>query len=278
MIELRPSAQLAEVRAVLIELARQVSDIRGAGGTPLDRLNAWRDWSARAPALARTQLSDKSVQEAVLGTRYAMLQTLSPSDYGSSLSSLIDTELQVRLDHLSEALNEVEAFAASWGSGRIAVLLDTNVLLAAGPRVAKIEWDSVLNSTYSSAAFAIPIQVVEELDRLKDRGSNETRTNARFALKWIDELDLHGDYPRPFGTKAPNTTIRVWVDENDRVPLAEVDRDIIDRAQQLAPFTKRTVIASMDRSMVLRARTYGLTAALLTEEDIPPRAEMPAPS
>ena len=200
-----------------------------------------------------------------------MLQALSPSEYGSSLASLIDTELQLRRDRLSEALGEVEAYAASWGPGRLVVVLDTNVLLAAGPRVARIDWDSVLNSTFSSAVFTIPIQVVEELDRLKDRGSAEVRSNARFVLKWLDELDLHGDHSKLFGTTAHNTAIRVWVDDNDRVPLAEVDRDIIDRTQQLMPYAKRIVIVSMDRSMILRARTYGLETALLSDEDIPPR-------
>jgi hypothetical protein len=51
-----------------------------------------------------------------------------------------------------------------------------------------------------------------------------------------------------------------------------VDRDIIDRAQQLVPYTKKTVIASMDRSMVLRARAYGLSAVLVDDDHIPARA------
>lgn len=70
-----------------------------------------------------------------------------------------------------------------------------------------------------------------------------------------------------------SATIRVWVDDNDRVPLAEVDRDIIDRALQLQPYMKRTVIASMDRSMVFRARTYGLTAVPVGDEYPPPRSD-----
>lgn len=72
-------------------------------------------------------------------------------------------------------------------------------------------------------------------------------------------------------TTSPDTTIRVWVDENRRVPLAEVDRDIIERVVHLQPFTPGTIVVSMDRSMVFRARTNGLQASLLSDSDIPPR-------
>jgi rRNA-processing protein FCF1 len=259
------------VRGLLTTLMRQVSDIRGSGGSALDRLNQWRDWSAQALPLGRLHLTRDSLQEVVLGGRFMLLQTLAPADYGPMLSSLIDTELQVRLDQLGEAIQELDQIRDSWKPGRLAVILDTNVLLAAGPRVTKIKWDAVLGRSISHAAFAIPIQVVEELDRLKDRGSNGVRGDAAHALRWIDDLSLSGDLPVAFETGAPNTTIRVWVDENERVPLAEVDRDIIDRAQQLRPIVNDVVIASMDRSMVLRAKSYDLMAVLLTEGNIPAR-------
>lgn len=217
-------------------------------------------------------MTERSIRETVLGPHYAMLQSLASSGYGPGLAALIDPEISTRYEELVEALKELDAAAASWGSDRMAIILDTNVLLAAGPRVAKIDWDKVLSDGLGRAVFTIPIQVVEELDRLKDRGPDKQRDQARYALKWLDSLSLYGDRSEPFETTSPSTTIRVWVDENNRVPLAEVDRDIIDRALQLAPFTKKTVIASMDRSMVMRARTYGLAAALLEEDDIPTRS------
>lgn len=139
-------------------------------------------------------------------------------------------------------------------------------------RLAKIAWDDLLNEITRKAAFVVPIQVVEELDRLKDRGNAEPRSKARVALRWLGELLESGNVPRPLKVETSpgsEASIQVWVDENDRAPLAEVDRDIIDRTLQLQPYTEKTVIASMDRSMVLRTRTYGLTAVLIANEDIP---------
>ncbi|MBD8024601.1 hypothetical protein [Microbacterium gallinarum] len=62
------------------------------------------------------------------------------------------------------------------------------------------------------------------------------------------------------------------MDHNERIPLAEVDRDTIDRAVQLAPYGRKVIVASMDRSMVFRSRTFGLNAVLIAEDQIPERA------
>jgi len=241
---------------------------------PGARLSAWRTWSSLAVGHTRTQLTDRSIRRVVLGDQFALLHNIEASNYGPGLNFLIDAEIDTRLGVLDQAIKHIDDTIRSWGYGTIAVILDTNVVLAAGPRIARISWDDVLNEITRKAAFVVPIQVVEELDGLKDRGSEEARGNARFALKWLSEILNSGNTPRPFRvetSKDSEATIQVWVDDNDRVPLAEVDRDIIDRALQLQPFTKKTVIASMDRSMVFRARTYGLSAVLLTEDDIPKR-------
>lgn len=57
------------------------------------------------------------------------------------------------------------------------------------------------------------------------------------------------------------------------MPLAEVDRDIIDRAGQLKPYVSETFIASMDQSMIFRARAYGLNAVRIERDHIPPRED-----
>jgi len=224
-------------------------------------------------ALAHWQFSERSVRQVILGTQFAMLQSLAVADYGPGLSMLIGAEIENRLGELNRAVKEIEDTQAAWGRDRLAIILDTGVLLNAGPRIAKIHWDDVLNSITRTAAFVIPIQVVEELDHQKLNRNGELRTNAAFALKWLGQLVDAGNRLIPFPADDSSSTLRVWVDENDRVSLSEVDRDIIDRALQIKPFTRRTVVASMDQSMVFRARAYGLDACLLTESDIPPRSD-----
>ncbi len=202
-----------------------------------------------------------------------MLQSLAVADYGPGLSMLVGAEIGTRLGELNRAIKEIEDTQAAWGRDRLAIILDTGVILRAGPRIAKIGWDDVLNTITRTAAFVIPIQVVEELDRQKLNRNGELRTNAAFALKWLGQFVDAGNRPMPFPADDSSSTLRVWVDDNDRVPLPEVDRDIIDRALQIKPFTKRTVIASMDQSMVFRSRAYSLDACLVSESDIPPRSE-----
>lgn len=274
MIELRTGAQPAAAREALEDLKRELLNTRGTAPSAEVRLSEWRKWSSLAPARARAHLTDQSIRQVILGPQFAMLQNIAARDYGPGLHFLIDAEIETRLLELEAAIKQIEDTIRLWGYGRIAVILDTTVVLAAGPRVAKISWDEVLNGISRKTAFVVPIQVVEELDGLKDRGNAEARSNARFALKWLSDILDSGNSPRPFRlekTQDSEATILVWVDDNGRVPLAAVDRDIIDCAQQLQPFTKKTVIASMDRSMVFRARTDGLSAALLTGDHIPER-------
>lgn len=271
MIELRRNTAPTDVISLLRDLAREVSNLRAAGGAGIDTLNAWRTWSATALTRSQLLLTNDSVRHLVLGFPFSQLQTLAPADYGPGLAHLVDAELQTRVIELEDAATSVESILAGWERSRLAVVVDTNVLLAAGPRFVQIDWDGVLRRISRGAAFAVPIQVVEELDRLKDRGSGEHRANARHALSWLDEVVGIDGGSRPLETTSPDTTIRVWVDENGRVPLAEVDRDIIERVVHLQPFTRGTIVVSMDRSMVFRARTNGLQASLLSDSDIPPR-------
>jgi len=244
----------------------------------VDRLNAWRSWSASAPAHARAHFTERSIRDVMLGAQFEMLQTMAVADYGSGLSFLIDAEIDARLQALDLATHQLDEEVHRWGRGRLAIVLDTNVLIAAGPRTAKIRWDDVMNRTTRTANFVVPIQVVEELDRLKDRGPDQTRNNARVALRWLGDLFQFGDHPAKLiaGDADSNATIRVWVDDNERVPLAEVDRDIIDRAGQLQPYVSETFIASMDQSMIFRARAYGLNAVQIESDHIPPREDATA--
>ncbi|KTR52015.1 hypothetical protein NS359_07955 [Curtobacterium oceanosedimentum] len=202
-----------------------------------------------------------------------MLHEVAPAIHGAGLAALIDSELSELRDRIAQAKAEIEEALDYWGHQAVAVLLDTNLLMHAGPRLARIDWDALLRQPTSNVAFTIPIVAVEELDKLKLNRNSETRSRAAYALKWLRHLLADVPTPRPFETQAPGTTLRVWVDDNYRLPLPEPDRDIIDRAQQLALMTKRTVIASMDQSMILRARAYGVDAVLVTEEDIPARSE-----
>lgn len=241
------------------------------GFEPATRLAGWRAWSPAAAVRARAHLAEPAVRSIVVGEQFSALHTLSPTGDTAGLGALIDAELGERTARLTAAIAELKLAEDQWGRDTTAVIIDTNLLMRAGPRLARVNWDRLLRAKPVGAAFVIPIQVIEELDDLKLNRNGEIRANATYALKWLMETLPTGGDAAPFEIGSRNTTIRVWVDDNNRVPLPGTDRDIIDRAMQLQPFATRTVIASMDQSMVFRAVHYGLEAILLQDDDVPER-------
>lgn len=193
---------------------------------------------------------------------------------------MINAELQLRVETLTATITGIEEFQRSLRD--LVIVIDTSVMMNAGPRAAKIVWDDVVNKIPRRASFVVPIRVVEELDSLKDRGSADQKSNARHALKWLSDT-MGGHAARvPFppeieksdsepGTPAGDASLRVLVDDLSRVALVDGDREIIDRARQLRPYTERVILVTMDLAMTFRARALGLDAVRLPHEQIPKR-------
>lgn len=200
-------------------------------------------------------------------------------------NELIDAELDTRARGLADAADELELEWSKWHSGQgTAIILDTNVLMEYGTRVRLVDWHDLADLTYRPPVMVlIPIQVIEELDVLKDRGNdNQKRATARAVLRWLDtSFPLGQDSVRMTGAGVPDgegATLRVWVDDVDRVPMPRADADIIDRVLDLRAFTARTLLVSQDRSMQLRARASGIDARHLQRVWVPeePTTEKPA--
>ncbi|WIE68476.1 PIN domain-containing protein [Curtobacterium sp. MCLR17_054] len=279
MIKLRAGVDVQQVIATLRDLSRSLSNIRGRGGVTPRRMYEWRVWSADAIRRASLLLPERELERVVLGSRFTMLHSTDPNN------ALIDAELDTRARALVDAADELELEWSKWHSGQgTAIILDTNVLMEYGTRVRLVDWHDLADLTYRPPVVVlIPIQVVEELDVLKDRGSdNQKRATARAVLRWLDtSFPLGQDSIHMTGAGVPDgegATLRVWVDDVDRVPMPRADADIIDRVLGLRGFTARTLLISQDRSMQLRARTSGIDARHLPRARVPdePTTEQPA--
>lgn len=280
MIVLHPDAKAPEAIAQLRDLRSKLEGIRGSGASAQELLNRWREWSAQALLRGANILSGTSTSRLLLGEQFELLHLVSYRDQAPTIASLIDAELQLRIDTLNASISEIESFQRSLSD--LVIVIDTSVMMNAGPRVAAIDWDDVVNAITRRASFVVPIRVVEELDSLKDRGSADQKSNARHALKWLSDT-MGGRAARvPFppkveksdsepGTPAGEANIRVLVDDLTRVALLDGDRDIIDRALQLKPYTQRAILVTMDLAMTFRARALGLEAVQLPHELIPKR-------
>ncbi|WP_270352059.1 PIN domain-containing protein [Microbacterium testaceum] len=279
-IELHPEKKAADALVQLRELKSKLESIRGSGASPQDLLNRWREWSAQALLQEANILSGAGTQRLLLGKQFELLHLVSYRDQAPTIASLINTELQLRIDTLNASISEIEEFQRSLSD--LVIVIDTSVMMNAGPRVAAIKWDDVVNAITREASFVVPIRVVEELDGLKDRGSADQKNTARHALKWLSDT-MGGRATRvPFppeieksdsepGRSAGEANIRVLVDDLSRVALVDGDRDIIDRALQLRPYTERVILVTMDLAMTFRARALGLEAVRLPHDQIPKR-------
>lgn len=222
-----------------------------------------------------SSLSASALRKHVRGEHYELLQSLDPASYGDQLMWLIDTETRTRIDALTADAEELDQVVSRWTrDGRsVALVLDTNVLLTFGEHLMRARWyDLIQRRSNLPLSLVVPIQVVEELAGLKDRGSGETRTLARLSLKWLDGLfgaGYHDETLEAVGTAFGRLTFRLLVDDLDRVPLPRADAEIIDRAIALKPFTEEVTIVSEDRSMRFRAKAAGLGATPLPFRIVP---------
>lgn len=272
MLSLLPSATVNQTVATLHELELDLATHLGSSTDPTDRLNRWRRWSSRAALVARPYLPPSEIDRVLLGPRFSLLASLDPAAYGPGLDPLVSGEMLARQAELQDALTSLDAEWMRWDQGRAsALILDTNVLMEYGERISAVDWGAAVDVLTESLVLAVPVQVVGELDGLKDRGSSEQRAQARRALRWFDERFRDGGLDVPVdGSRAKSPTLRVWVDELHRVPLATVDADILDRATGLLPMVRRLLVVTQDRSMQFRARALGLEAAPLLRTHVPP--------
>jgi hypothetical protein len=280
MIELHPDAKAPEAFAQLRDLRSKLEGIRGSGASPQELLNRWREWSAQALLQGASILSGASTSRLLLGDHFELLHLVSLRDQVPTIASLINTELQLRIETLTATITAIESLQRSLSD--LVIVIDTSVMMNAGPRLAKIDWDDVVNAITRQASFVVPIRVVEELEGLKDRGSAAQRSNARHALKWLSSTlgNATEQVPFPPGVEKSDThasapagdaNIRVLVDDLARVALVDGDRDIIDRALQLKPYTDRVILVTMDNAMTFRAGALALEAILLDDDQIPER-------
>ena len=292
VVHLKPGATAPAAIAALKEASRTASNILGAGGASIDRLNAYRPWSSQQLRALAAHVTADSLDDLLATRRYWTLQSLEPAAYGvPALGDLVDLELSARIDALDEAAQSLSSRMDRWSSWRgqgipgaphHAVVLDTNVLLRHAHELIEIEWSRGLDILpHVTIALGIPMVVVDELDRLKDSNASmfidgekqATRTLARRALKSLDTV-FRGGYldwlVRQQGTTGANSFADLhailMVDDPNQTRLGDADLEIIDQAVRLRPFTADVALATYDQAMIFRARSAGLKAFKPTEE------------
>lgn len=292
MVQLKPGTTAPAGIAALEDASRSANNIVGAGGVPIDRLNAYRPWSSQQIRALSHHLTTSAVDELVATRRYWLLQSLDPIAYGlPAIGELVDLELAECIAAIDQAAAELRNQARAWsewrglnidGSPFHAVVLDTNVLLRHSESLIDIPWNVGLNVfPHVTIALGVPMVVVEELDRLKDSNGAmyvgdeklAVRTLARQALRTLDRVFQAGYLnwqirQRRRGEDRLYGELHaiLMIDDLHHARLADADLEIIDQAIRLRPFTAEVALATYDQAMIFRARSTGLKAFRPTDE------------
>ena len=259
-----PGAALQQVRAA--GLACQ--NARSGGGNAGDRYNQYLRWASETAASLGYVLRPSDVDQLVATPRHWALQGLDPTSNGNA-ASLVDLELVERGRALTAAA-ELLAIAVArreTAAGPL-VVPDTNVVLRPGNPFREADWPGLVPGGDLGVALVVPLQVVDELDRLKRTGKEykdddgrtiAVRTLARTALRTLGSL-----LPEPAARTAlrpgsPAVTVELLMDPPGHARLPDPDAEIVDRALALQDLLGLPVIvATLDLGMSLRARAAGL--------------------
>lgn len=248
------------LRSVLMSLAglRNASDI--------GLLHEYMMWAADAQRMLLGIIRADDVEAAIVTSRYlAVGAIVVPAAANIMIRDEIE-RLQLVLARFVDELNEQRK---RWHVTAALAVPDTNFfvhhpqdLMTVGWRHElglDIDWDS-----HMLVRLIVPMIVIDELDRLKDRGQGPAKTRARHTLRKIDELTKGGKPTRPVTIRQRDqtggaVTLEVFIDDLAHERLPHADSELIDRVLHIEQVSSQKVtILTGDTGMALRARAAGV--------------------
>jgi hypothetical protein len=304
MITLEPGADRRNVLQALRQVIVDAENLAYSQGGGRELRIAYLTWVNATRAQLRGQISSVDLDRLVTTPRYITVLSMqipepvwetNRSEYGrpthtlvsapntTPIREMISLEIAEHIDHLKEALATL-----TWWSGLLdqaersgpLVIADSNVYCHHPDRLD--EWEAGVDAgalPSQDVHLILPLAVLDELDRQKDRGQGAASTNARETIKLLDSLLPHGVI-RQRGSAAENPafprgaiTIDLWPDPPGHVRLPRADDEIIARAVAFQALAGRKVkLLTGDIGMSTRARMAGLEAIRL---DLPDATHKP---
>ncbi|MET9251111.1 PIN domain-containing protein [Nonomuraea sp. NPDC003709] len=259
---------------------------------------AYLDWVNATRARLRRQISSADLDRLVTTPRYVTVLSMSIPEpvmgdksagsgrmwmraSGSDTTPIRDTILLELAEHIDQLLEAFETLSI-WSnlldqperSGPL-VIADSNVYCHHQNRLDT--WDVGQDAGAlpgQDVHLVLPLVVLDELDRQKDRGQGAASTNARETIKLLDSLLPQG-VVRPRSSAPENPafprgaiTIDLWPDPPGHVRLPRTDDEIIARVAAFQALAGRKVkLLTGDLGMSTRARLAGIEAIRLIFPD-----------
>jgi rRNA-processing protein FCF1 len=225
-------------------------------------LPAYLGWAIRAVNELQRHLRSSDVDRLVRTPTFWSALNLRPES--PATVELINGELLARQDALRDALDSIESFRRrflslpeeSW-----LLIADTNVLIAHAESARDTDWHGMSRQhvrLFDTVRLVIPLLVIDERDKLKDHGKDQTRTRARAMLKLIHSII--GDTPggrsvlQSSSEEHGPVTIEILMESPTHVRLPRADDELVDVAARLRDMLgDRTVFTTFDTGADLRA-------------------------
>ena len=242
-------------------------------------LTSYLDWANENARVLRNQVRPTDIDRLIFTPRFWRL-----ADFGDRRDrftlDLLSAELAERGEVWERAWAALKAEIDRWSSDAYPIVVDTSVFIHHPDKIRDIAYAELLGVGFEEVRLVVPRVVVDELDRLKESGNQQSRWRAAHTLGVLDELLLR---PRARvtireadnfsavvdggGTPHDKVTIEVLFDDAHHVRLQDNDDEIIDRALALQAYSRMPVrLLTMDTSMALRARMLDLRVLKPTKD------------
>ncbi|MFB4298545.1 PIN domain-containing protein [Actinomadura sp. NTSP31] len=298
LITLESGADRRHVSQVMRRLVTDAQNLAGSQHGPYALHRAYQAWVNAARTQLRRQISETDMGRLVLTDRYEALLSmqvpvlftsspagLKPVDQPGSgpIREILTLEIDEHVHHFEQAIATLEQWSTllerADRSGSL-VIADANVFCHHPSRLK--DWDVGADARAlpgRDVHLVLPLPVLDELDRLKDRGQGAAKTNARETIKQMMGLLPHGvvrqrgQTGRSSGVRGGALTLDLWPDPPCHVRLPRADDEIIARAVAFQALAGRKVtLLTGDGGMSSRAELAGLDTVLL---DLPDATHKP---
>ena len=263
-----PGQPPKNIRDALWETTLALRNIRGVSRDGFQLFNEYLGWANTATSRLSLLLRPGDIDRLVLTKRHWALIGLDPVTQPNTLYGLVALEIDQRDRAFQAEVDEFDVSIKKWdGQLGVVVVPDTNVLLhhpsAAVATFENVDWCTEVGALSPGAHLVLPMILIDELDRLKRTGKDTTRTQARLALRRLDQLI---DDPaatvqlRPeAGPELGPVTLELFLDQpgHERLPIA--DDELVDRAAALKDISgRRVVVLAYDHGTRVRAKSAGV--------------------
>ncbi len=279
MLNIRPGST---IQLVHDQLNRAITDLQNVQNTssPNERALSYFAWGADANRILSPLLARSDIELLILRSTYWHLLPIANFEGGRHRVLDVEIEqqlsaLQVERDALAKLIEAARSDAAS------VAVVDTNVVMTHFANFGAVGWHERMGVFPNlRVRVLIPALVLDELDNLKRSQGNmilggdqiPRRTVARQAIRSLARLFVEPGVEQDISAEDADghpepAVLALLMDPPNHVRLTDPDSEIRDRAVSLQPYASSVTFFSYDIGNVLAAKTMGLNAVRLIDEE-----------